>query len=91
MKQVFIAADGTHFETSAECEAYEAMANNRATIEKWALSRYGDKQGQAKNAANKVIRWEMDRAAVLSGDFEYVEHPKKEKAKEEPEELEEAA
>ena len=82
MKQVFIADDGTQFESTEQCEAYEAMAGNRETIRKWAETRYGDKQGQAMQAANKVTQWEMDRAAVLSSNFEFKVHPKKEKEEE---------
>lgn len=71
MRQVFIAEDGTTFEDAHECQIYETMAGIRGSVEKWAATRYGDKKGQTTSAANKVMKWEMDREAVLGGTFAF--------------------
>jgi hypothetical protein len=75
MKQIayFEANDGTKFETQAECVAYELMSANKATIQEWCEHKYGSKQGQATAALNKIMRWEMDRKAVLEHTYEYPE------------------
>jgi hypothetical protein len=79
MKQVYIAEDGKTFDSEAECATYETLSGTRNSIEKWAHTRYGMKQGQTTSAVNKALQWEMDRQAVLNGTFEFIEHPKPEK------------
>ena len=73
MKQVayFVADDGTKFDTQEECMQYETMAGTKDTILKWCTHKFGDKQGQATNALNKIMKWEMDRSTVLGHTYEY--------------------
>lgn len=73
MKQYFEATDGTRFESEEECANYELMAKNRDTIQQWCQFKYGDKQGQATAALSRIMRWEMDRKAVLTHSFVYPE------------------
>ena len=73
MKQVsyFVAEDGTKFDTQEECMQYETMAGTKDTILKWCVHKFGDKQGQATNALNKIMKWEMDRSSVLGHTYPF--------------------
>jgi hypothetical protein len=77
MKQVsyFLSDDGTKFDTEHECQQYEALSGTKNTIYKWCEHKFGDKQGQATNALNKIMKWEMDRAEVLGHSYVYPEVP----------------
>lgn len=73
MKQIsyYEADDGERFDNAADCQAYEAMAGNKETIMKWCEHKFGDRQGQATNALNKIVKWEIDRASVLGHTYAY--------------------
>lgn len=76
MKTLYISDDGTQFNSEEECAVYEGMADLKDKIYAWAESVYGGKQGQSTAAAKRVMKWEMDREAVLNDLYEFEVHEK---------------
>ena len=65
-KQMFVANDGTAFDTMEAAESHDRVSGQRTNIQKWAQDKWGGKHGQATRAINTVLEWEKDRANVLT-------------------------
>ena len=64
MKQVFMADDGTPFDTTEECDRYESVMGKRQVIKDWVESHY-DNTRLTKKHLNVILTWESFRDDVL--------------------------
>ena len=64
-KQVYMAEDGTPFDTLEQAQEYEAGAPKRQLITQW-VKKYYNNDRLTKKHTNVIFNWEIHRDAALA-------------------------
>jgi len=62
-KQIFLAADGTQFDTAEEAEMYESVINLKPSISAWCKKNYNERL--VTRYTNLLMFWEASRTKAL--------------------------
>jgi len=63
-KQIFLAEDGTQFESEEEAQSYESVMAMKPAVEKWVENHYDNKRFTARYT-KIILAWEAVRAQVM--------------------------